>query len=379
MSGKIKVLLSGTSYPANETDWRGVFIKHMLWSLAALDALSVDYCGPPGDFPPMVGYRCNRRERDWFKWLMTKGGIAHLLREGRLGSIPSVFNLLRILWKNYHDRRSCVSILHVNWLQNALPAWGTDTPALITVLGTDMRLLELPGMTWALRQVFRQRACLLAPNADWMVEELEHRFGDVAEVAFMPLGIDDRWFSLKRTSGEGRVHRWLVVSRLTAGKLGYLFDWGEEVFSQKGNELHLFGPMQEEIALPDWIHYHGSTHAGELAGSWFPSASGLITLSRHDEGRPQVMLEAMAAGLPILASRLPAHDNFIEHGRTGWLAASVEEFKQGVAWLSETENNNYVSENARNWVRENVGTWKDCAQRYYRAYCRLLGRDNGTA
>jgi glycosyltransferase involved in cell wall biosynthesis len=59
-----------------------------------------------------------------------------------------------------------------------------------------------------------------------------------------------------------------------------------------------------------------------LLEEWFPQAAGLITLSQHDEGRPQVLLEAMAARLPVIASNLPAHRDLIRSGETGMLVDS---------------------------------------------------------
>jgi len=51
--------------------------------------------------------------------------------------------------------------------------------------------------------------------------------------------------------------------------------------------------------------YHGPVSPDNLWGKWFPLCSGLITLSHHDEGKPQVMIEAMVAGLPVIASDMP--------------------------------------------------------------------------
>jgi glycosyltransferase involved in cell wall biosynthesis len=146
-----------------------------------------------------------------------------------------------------------------------------------------------------------------------------------------------------------------------------LFTWGEGQFGQQ-RQLHLFGPMQEQVALPPWVHYHGPTHPAELLQDWFPKACGLITLSRHDEGRPQVMLEAMAAGLPILATDLPAHRDMLQHRATGWLATTRSDLCEGLPWLEDPLNNAAVGQAARQWVKDTVGTWDDCAGRYATAY-----------
>jgi glycosyltransferase involved in cell wall biosynthesis len=130
--------------------------------------------------------------------------------------------------------------------------------------------------------------------------------------------------------------------------------------------------MQEKITIPEWVQYHGPSHPAELQTHWFPKASGLITLSRHDEGRPQVMLEAMASGLPIIASDLPAHRDIIQHNQTGWLTSSRADFAQALAHLEQSEQNRIMGEAAKKKVKESIGTWDGCAARYAILYKKLL-------
>ena len=87
------------------------------------------------------------------------------------------------------------------------------------------------------------------------------------------------------------------------------------------------------------------------------------------------MLEAMASGLPILASRLPANEAVVQHRHTGWLAESREDVAAGLAWLESAEHNASAGTAARDWVKAYAGTWTDCAARYAEAYRQLLERD----
>jgi len=206
-----------------------------------------------------------------------------------------------------------------------------------------------------------------------MLEPLKAAFGDVADVEPISFGIDPCWYEVERKLAEGAPARWLVVTRLTRNKLGPLFEWSRDFFQANGHELHLFGPMQEEITIPDWVQYHGAATPQQLASEWFPKASGLITLSRHAEGRPQVMLEAMAAGLPIIASNMPAHASIVTHEGTGMLCNSPVEYALALDQLGNCEVNARYGRAARDWALEAYGTWDDCAQRYTRVYRRLLG------
>lgn len=365
----MNVLMSSTSYPRDAEDWRGRFIVNLAASLGRRPDIQLDLWAPPGELPPGVHDIATPEERQWLQTLSERGGIAHLLRHDRLLAAKASIGLLQRLHHAY--RRHQPQVMHVNWLQNALPLSGTRTPAVVSVLGTDFGLLRLPGMRLALRRVFKQRPTVLAPNAQWMAPRLQAMFGDVAQVRPIPFGIDQSWFDLQRAPPEDRPRHWLAVTRLTKNKIGDLFDWGAGLFGPD-RILHLFGPMQETVAVPDWVQYHGPTHPAALLTTWFPQAAGLITLSRHDEGRPQVMLEAMAAGLPIIASDLPAHASFIDHHRTGWISSSPDDLAAALTRLEDPAENLRIGSAARQWAADSVGTWDDCAARYAAVYAQLL-------
>lgn len=362
-----RLLFTSSSYPADPQDWKGRFIADMLAALAARPGLDVSVWMPPGILPAGVVDIATRDEHAWLAGLMATGGMAARLRRGGPAGLGGALGLLARLHRAY--RRVDADLVHVNWLQNALPLWGTRLPALITVLGSDYGLLTRPGMVTALRAVLRQRRALLAPNAEWMRPGLERRFGDLAQVVSVPFGVGAGWFTVDRARVERGL--WLAVTRITRHKIGDLFAWGEGLFGAD-RSLHLFGPMQEGLSLPAWLTWHGPTHPAELRARWFPRANGLISLSRHDEGRPQVMLEAMAAGLPIIASDLPAHRDFLTQGGTGALVGHRDAFVQALDTLEGLDLAWEVGVRARRWVKAEIGDWDDGARRYAALYERLL-------
>jgi glycosyltransferase involved in cell wall biosynthesis len=84
------------------------------------------------------------------------------------------------------------------------------------------------------------------------------------------------------------------------------------------------------------------------------------------------MLEAMASGLPIIASELAAHRDFIQHRQTCWLTESREDFANALIQLEDHQLNESIGQAARNWTRQEVGSWDDCAARYSALYARLM-------
>lgn len=367
----MRVLLVGTSYPGDPEDWKGRFIKDLVHALAARDSLELRLWAPPGEIPENVTAVLNSEESEWLRRMLAAGGIAQLLRRDGLKASGTVLTLLGLLRRGYRRSRDA-DLFHVNWLQNAIPLWGIDKPAVISVLGTDFALLDRPGMATLLRMAIGRRRAVIAPNAGWMAGRLRGLFGDRADVRPIPFGVDPPWFELRRENAGGP-RKWLVVLRVTARKMGELFPWGEGLFG-RGDELHVLGPLQEKVDMPPWVRFHGATHPRELREKWFPGAAGLITLSKHDEGRPQVILEAMASGLPVIASDQPAHRDVIRHGETGWMVNTQAGFAEALSWLRNRANNAAMGDRARVWVRENIGTWDDCAERYMKAYRSVLGQ-----
>ena len=369
--GLTRVLMVSTSYPRDAGDWRGIFIRNMADAVSRLPDTELMLWAPPGELPSRVISATLPDEKAWLSKLMDHGGISHLMRNGGPSALTAPIKLLRLLRQCYR-RNSAADIYHINWLQSALPLPNDGKPALITVLGNDLKLLSLPWMRPLLRHVMRHRNVAICPNAEWMKEPLLKAFGDVASVEPVSFGIDKEWYAVRRTAATTPC--WLVVTRLTRDKLGPLFEWSEPLFRKGNRELHLFGPMQEEINVPDWVRYHGPTSPKTLNTEWFPRASGLITLSRHAEGRPQVMLEAMASSLPIIASDMPAHSSIVKHGLSGMLCASDTDYAEALDHLEDPALNQRYGEFARCLARELMGTWDDGAQRYAAIYRSLKGR-----
>jgi len=343
-------------------------MANLVTALVSIDT-DINFWGPPGIFPKNLYYSPGKFQTKYLAKLMRSGGIAHQLKSSKIKGFFSAIMLISFLFM-YYKRNREAGIAHINWLQNALPLAGTNTPAIITVLGKDYALLGSKLLTKLLHYVFSKRACIIAPNASWMEPRLQKLFGDVAEIKTIPFGIDEMWFNLDRQFEKNLQRSWVCVSRLTGKKIGALFDWGNTLF-QGNRNLQLFGPMQEKINVPPWIDYRGPVTPNELGQNYFPRATGFITLSQHDEGRPQAVLEAMASGLPIIASDIPAHRDLVKHRETGMLVKSRQELEAALIFLEDPKHNRDIGTAAREWVKINQGTWIDCANKFKTAYLKL--------
>ncbi|EAQ98577.2 Glycosyltransferase [Congregibacter litoralis KT71] len=357
-----------TSYPRSDIDWQGLFIKSMVDAAAAHPQLQIRLWSPKGPLHERAEYTASEPDVRFLRKMSDKGGVAHLLRNKPVDGALTSLELLARLRHQY--RRSNADILHINWLQNAIPLIGMNRKAVITVLGTDYHLLGVPGMRFLLRAALKTNRCVLAPNASWMEPRLKDFFGDVAEIRTTNFGIDAKWFDLGNGPDSDR-ELYLCVSRVTKNKMGPLFQWSKELFS-RSNPLHLVGPNQEQLSIPEWVEHHGPLTGEVLAESWFPKTKALISLSEHAEGRPQVMLEAMAAGIPIIGSSLPAHRCTIDHRKTGFLVDTEAAYVEAVKNLDKAKIRKFMSKNASAVARDSYGSWNDCAGRFRAIYGSLL-------
>lgn len=365
----MKVLFISTSYPKDDLDWRGRFIERMVCGLSAKD-ITLCVWAPPGKLPENVKYAASNEEKIWLNNLSEEGGIAHKLRNGPLQALLWGSGLLLRL-RDVYKRFSCADLYHVNWLQNALTIPDNNKPILVSVLGTDLSLLRVPGTKSALKRVFNRHSSILAPNNKWMIPELEDSFGKVAEVREIRFGIDNEFYDMNRFI-EANPRIWIAVTRITRDKIGPLFEWGERCFD-KDDELHLIGPvLEKKINFPPWVKYHGPVNLSEIRSIWFKKASGLITLSSHSEGLPQVVLEAMASGLPVIASTHSSHKEVLVHGENGWIAGSSGEFCEGIKQLTDPGKNLLMGLSARSSILKSCGTWSSAAERYHNAYTELM-------
>jgi glycosyltransferase involved in cell wall biosynthesis len=110
----------------------------------------------------------------------------------------------------------------------------------------------------------------------------------------------------------------------------------------------------EIIRMNEWVHY-----VGEVADirPWLARADVVWVPSLREGGR-QTALEAMAAGRPVVASRLPGLAEVIDDGRTGYLVTpgdKAELCRQTRILLEHAELRREIGDAAQRHVGERFG------------------------
>lgn len=130
-------------------------------------------------------------------------------------------------------------------------------------------------------------------------------------------------------------------------------------------ELHIFGQGTLRLELEKLatslkvkVLFNGIVPNVELAREI--DSCDLFVLASQYEGNPKSLLEAMSAGLPVVASNIEAHKDIILDGENGFLCeSSPEALRTAIDRITADESlAKKLGESARKWVVANCGLEK---------------------
>lgn len=174
----------------------------------------------------------------------------------------------------------------------------------------------------------------------------------------------------------------IAVGRLDPQKgLQYLIE-AMSGLATREPDLHLLlvgeGPQRTQIET--WIHERSLSGRVHLAG-WrkdvpeLLQAAWCLVLPSLWEGMPNVVLEAMAAGLPVVATRVEGTDELVLDGETGLLVASrsASQIESAIAALgNEFGRAQRLGQNGQNRVKS-LFSWEKMVSDYAHLYAALIG------
>ena len=127
-----------------------------------------------------------------------------------------------------------------------------------------------------------------------------------------------------------------AIAKASNPKLHYLI-------RGKGPELENLQKLVEKLGVSNQIHFLGHrTDVKELL-----AVSDIFLFTTIQEGLPRSMMEAMATGLPCIASNIRGNSDLIENGEGGYLC-KVSDVNAFADAINNLANNSYLRENMRN-------------------------------
>ncbi len=246
---------------------------------------------------------------------------------------------------------------------------GGDVPGLVPEIEWQHRLLQ------PLRRAVLRHSARIVANSNGLRALSESR--DPFPVEVIPNGVDTIFFQPRsRPSGStGAAFRFLFVGRLQAQKNLPLLLQQIAALRAKGLLVALDvagdGPLRgaleilaTELGLAAEVQWHGWLGREDLRELYL-RADCFVNPS-HYEGMPNVALEAMACGLPVIASRVLGNDAVVRNGETGMLypPADAQALEAAMAKLAAApELARELGAAGRGWVERDF-SWGKVALGY---------------
>jgi glycosyltransferase involved in cell wall biosynthesis len=384
----VKILLLTTSYPLRKGSRSGVFIQKMVERLPVEikvtvltpDDSSTEAC-ISSDCCAIVPFRY--APKGWQRLAHGSGGITAALAQSKqhLFLLPPLLCSCFIMTCR-HARKA--DVLHANWSVNGVIAGIVGLlvrkPVVTTLRGSDV---SLAGKSWLMRQM--ASACLrLSRTVVTVSPALKHELRrqiqcDVDKIRVIVNGIDPVFFAAgaNRQVAEDSTVRFLYAGNLVSGKGVQVIlaaaarlrgDWYLDIAGD-GPEREKLEAFCQQHSLQNKVRFHGSV-APELMPELMRQAEVFVFAS-FAEGRPNAVLEAMAAGLPVLASAIPALQELLEHQRQGLLfpPGDAEQLAEYMEYcLNHPTERGLMGRNSRRHIESLGLSWQETASRYAALY-----------
>lgn len=207
----------------------------------------------------------------------------------------------------------------------------TRKKVVLTVHGGDVFNITSKPMT-ALKRFILKHADEVCPNSEATMQGCKTIFN--RSYTIIPMGIDMKKFEVKVPSGALQkkydLHGFtiLFVGRLTEVKgVKYLLEAAKKMVEQKMDFKVLIvgdGPLKHDFS--DYINRHGLKNHVTLTG-WvdssqlneYYSVADVFVGPSISEPQGLVFVEALAAGTPVVASKVGGIVDIVSHGETGYL------------------------------------------------------------
>jgi glycosyltransferase involved in cell wall biosynthesis len=129
----------------------------------------------------------------------------------------------------------------------------------------------------------------------------------------------------------------------------------------------------KELGIADSVHFTGA----QADPAEFLRAADLFVLPSVAEGMSNSLLEAMASGLPCVASEIGGNTDLLDQGRTGWLAAPEDRPGWTAAILRVLQDpalGRFVGGEARRRIEEEFAM-PVVVDRYIKIYRQMIARE----
>lgn len=255
-----------------------------------------------------------------------------------LAALQGPMLLLALLFRLWGASRGA-QVIHAQWLPSAaiaaLVGWLRGIPVVVSVRGVDVNSARKSRLLRAVTRTILRRAAHIVPVSDEFRDALRHEFGCKRPMTALYNGVDTEQFhprdklACRRTLGLPEDQKMILFVGSMIKRKGIdtlLKALSHHAVADRSVQLVLAGegPRMDEMkalaaaeGLADRVRFLGKVGRDEVH-LWM-SAADMLVLPSHSEGRPNVVLEGMASGLPVVATGVNGTVELISDGKDGLL------------------------------------------------------------
>ena len=282
-------------------------------------------------------------------------------------------------------------IIHAHWSVCGALAVLTQPihqrPVITTLRGSDVNHAERSRIVNLLHKKAIQKSIFIAGVSQAIATDLRRQHPGMSDkIRFVPNGVDDVFYALptERDHLAPSPFKLLFIGSLIPRKgLDVLLKALAGINSQASWSLTVVGDgperdylksLAKNLKIDKNIHFLGSISPDGIPQ--FMNDHHLLVLPSYREGRPNVILEAMAAALPVLATDIEGTRELIQHDQTGWLVppGNVDTLSGALDDIINNKRDLAATGLAdRQWMQEQGLTWENTAKLYSQLYAEAIG------
>ncbi|MBK8970214.1 MAG: glycosyltransferase family 4 protein [Hahellaceae bacterium] len=390
-SNTIKVTFLTTSYPLSEGSTSGIFVKRLVDAIPQPYQVSVITPAPSETWNQAYASEVTPFRYAPQRWQLLAhlpGGIPVALKKKRNLLLLPPF-LIALGLACFRATRT-TRIFHANWSVtgaiSGIIGKLSGVPVITTLRGEDISRAEKGGVfLWLLKTCIRTNQQIVCVSQE-MGDELRGRFSACAsKISFIPNGISDQYLEIPVRTSTARPKdlKLLAVGSLIPRKdfvtvIRALHLLSEEIRPHlnivgDGPERENLEALIHELALTKWVTLQGRVRPADMAKYY--RGADLFILSSLSEGRPNVLIEAMASALPVIATDISGVRELIQMNKNGllFLPEDAERLAQCLEQLVTSPNLRHdLGHAARKTIINLASQWSETGKQYAKLYDSLL-------
>jgi glycosyltransferase involved in cell wall biosynthesis len=273
-------------------------------------------------------------------------------------------------------------VIHAHWTLNGIIAGiagiVTGRPVVTTIRGEDANRIQTSRFQRYLLRLCLKLSYAVATVSRAIDEQLLAKYPDSADkLHFIPNGVSEVLFSIPVADAKPELII-LVLGSLIPRKGVDLILAAAAACKDKAWRIIIAGTGPEEAKLRALSAAQGIEERiffiGQIEPERVPellSTAHILIQASYSEGRPNTVLEAMAAAIPVIGSDIDGINELITHEKNGLLfpAGDVKTLATQLnRLLNVPELRRQLGQAGRKTLQEQHLTWPQCAATYAALY-----------